>query len=85
MQIQQMMAHPDDMTLHVLMQEEGIIAKKLGDVVYLMQCKPVHVELGVPKYCTNELPVVYNNSEYYLNYPLRFQNQTLSNSDIQSH
>ena len=66
MQIQQMMAHPDDMTLHVLMQEEGIIAKKLGDVVYLMQCKPVHVELGVPKYCTNELPVVYNNSEYYL-------------------
>ena len=52
MQIQQMVAHPDDMTLH----EEGVIAKKLGDVVYLMQCKPVHVELGVPKYGTNELP-----------------------------
>ena len=66
MQIQQMMAHPDDMTLHVLIQEEGVIAKKLGDVVYLMQCKPVHVELRVPKYCTNELPVVYNGSEYYL-------------------
>ena len=62
MQIQQMVAHPDDMTLH----EEGVIAKKLGDVVYLMQCKPVHVELGVPKYCTNELPVIYNGSEYYL-------------------
>ena len=57
-----MVAHPDDMTLH----EEGVIAKKLGDVVYLMQCKPVHVELGVPKYCTNELPVIYNGSEYYL-------------------
>ena len=59
MQIQRMMAHPDDMTLHVLIQEEGVIAKKL-DVGYLMQCKPVHVELGIPKYCTNELPVVYN-------------------------
>ena len=63
MQIQRMMAHPDDMTLHELIQE-GVIAKKLGDVVYLMQCKPV--ELGVLKYCTNELPVIYNGSEYYL-------------------
>ena len=66
MQIQQMMAHPEDLTLHILREEKGIIAKKLGDVVYLMQCKPVHVELGIPKYCTNELPVVYNNTEYYL-------------------
>ena len=64
--IQQLILHPEYSGFNLLNRRKGVVAKSMGDAVYLMECKPVDVQLGVPKYCTKELPVLFNNSEYYL-------------------
>ena len=38
----------------------------MGDAVYLMQCKPVQVHIAIPKFCSDELPVLCNNTYFYL-------------------
>ena len=65
-QIQQLLSNPEYASVNLVSDKKGIIAKKMGDVVYLKQCKRINVDLGVPKYCTNELPVQYNGTDYYL-------------------
>ena len=64
--IKQLVLHPEYSGFSLLNRRKGVLAKSMGDVVYLMECKHVHVPLGVPKYCTKELPVLFNSSEYYL-------------------
>ena len=64
--MQQLMLHPDTLGINVMGNKKGIVAKKRGDVVYMMECDPVIVSLGVPKYCTHELPVRYNGTNYFL-------------------
>ena len=46
--------------------KKRIIARAMGDAVYLMQCKPVQVHIAIPKFCSDELPVLCNNTYFYL-------------------
>ena len=39
--------------------KKRIIARAMGDAVYLMQCKPVQVHIAIPKFCSDELPVFW--------------------------
>ena len=48
------------------MGKKRIIARAMGDAVYLMQCKPVQVHIAIPKFCSDELPVLCNNTYFYL-------------------
>ena len=64
--MQQLMLHPDTLGINPLSKKKGVVAKKRGDVLYLMECDPVLVSLGVPKFCTHELPVRYNGTNYFL-------------------
>ena len=64
--MQQLMLHHESIGYNVIDEKKGVVAKKRGDVVYLMQCRAVTVDLGVPKFCTHELPVTYNGSDYFL-------------------
>ena len=64
--MQQLMLHHDSLGYNVIDEKKGVVAKKRGDVVYLMKCKAVTVKLGVPKFCTHELLVVYNGSDFFL-------------------
>ena len=64
--IQQLMLHQDSIGYNVIDERKGIVAKRRGNLVYMMQCKAVSVQLGVPQFCTNEIPVTYNGSNLYL-------------------
>ena len=66
MKVTELMLHPEVSGFNLLNRRKGIFSKKMGDAVYLMECKVVNVSIGTPKYCTNELPVIYNQSDYYL-------------------
>lgn len=46
----------------------GYTALKAGEIIYLLKCKPVEVEISSKKnaICYDELPVIYNNKSYFM-------------------
>jgi hypothetical protein len=44
----------------------GYISIKAGEIIYLLKCKPVNVEILPQKACFDELSVNYNNKSYYM-------------------
>ena len=60
--------------------KKRIIERAMGDAVYLMQCKPVQVHIAIPKFCSDELPVLwtipisilYVAHEFWQNKPQNF-------------
>jgi len=65
-QIQQLTANAELGYMTPFSKRKGVIARKLGDVIYLMKCLAVEVTLGKPKYCTNEVPVIFNGTDQYM-------------------
>ncbi|XP_029345689.1 uncharacterized protein LOC115034107 [Acyrthosiphon pisum] len=44
----------------------GFTAIKAGEIIYLIKCKAVEVEIIYKDVCYNELPVTYNNESYFM-------------------
>lgn len=45
----------------------GYTALKAGEIIYLLKCKPVEVEISQKNtICYDELPVIYNNQSYFM-------------------
>jgi len=44
----------------------GYTAIKTGEIIYLLKCKPVNVEINTLTTCFDELPIKYNNQTYYM-------------------
>jgi len=44
----------------------GFTAIKAGEIIYLIKCKAVEVEIIYKDICYNELPVTYNNESYFM-------------------
>lgn len=44
----------------------GYTALKTGEIVYLLKCKPVNVEIAKAQLCYQELPVIFNNQTLFM-------------------
>jgi len=44
----------------------GYTAINAGEIIYLLKCKAVNVEINTLNTCFNELPVKYQNKTYYM-------------------
>ena len=56
-----------DIATPLLSAEIGLFARTVGEVLYTFRCKPVLVTLRQePDRCTNELPVIFQNQNLYL-------------------
>lgn len=44
----------------------GYTAMNAGEIIYLLKCKAVNVEINTLKTCFNELPIIYQNKTYYM-------------------
>nr|API61888.1 glycoprotein [Mos8Chu0 chuvirus] len=49
-----------------LMRQDGYTAVVAGEVIYLIQCRPVYVTLASTDRCYHEIPVVNNNRTMYM-------------------
>jgi len=43
----------------------GYTALRAGEIIYLLKCKPVNVEIARHISCFNELPIKYNNKTHF--------------------
>lgn len=50
----------------IIKNQLGHIGRVLGEVLYIMQCKPVIAEVRRSKYCYNELPIKVNNESKFM-------------------
>ena len=55
-----------DITAPLLPLPEGTFARVMGEVIHTYKCKKVRVELAAVDECTNELPVMYQGQQVYL-------------------
>lgn len=44
----------------------GYAALRAGEIIYLLKCKPVDVEIAQHTSCFNELPIKYNNKTHFM-------------------
>jgi len=44
----------------------GYTALRAGEIIYLLKCKPVDVEIARHTSCFNELPIKYNNKTHFM-------------------
>lgn len=51
---------------YIMGEGPGFTAIKAGEIIYLIKCKAVEVEILYKDTCYNELPVAYNNQSYFM-------------------
>ncbi|KAF0713825.1 Uncharacterized protein FWK35_00028934, partial [Aphis craccivora] len=51
---------------YIMGEGPGFTAIKAGEIIYLIKCKAVEVEILYKDTCYNELPVTYNNQSYFM-------------------
>lgn len=51
---------------YIMGEGPGYTALKSGEIVYLLKCKPVDVEIAKSTVCFQELPVLLNNLTYFM-------------------
>lgn len=57
--------YPNDFAAD-LMRQDGYTAVVAGEVIYLVQCKPVYVVLASSDKCFHEIPVYYKNETLFM-------------------
>lgn len=55
-----------DLFAYTLMKTRGYTAVARGEVAYIIKCTPIEVAIRKTKYCYNQLPVSYNNHNFFL-------------------
>lgn len=55
-----------DLFAYIIMETRGYMAVPGGETALIIQCVPIEVAIRKTKYCYNELPVSYNNDNFFL-------------------